>query len=275
MKRTLLLSCLVLGLVTGCTSEHSSPASSSTASEARSSSTNEASRLNSSTRSAPVVVKTGRMSIESKRLEESKKEIDQLVEQSGSYYETEAAENRQGYRSYNLTIRVPMSRFDSVISILEANEDNVTSKNITTEDIRTQYIDVKTRLESKQNYLSRYQDMVEGASSVKDLLEIEEQIQKLQEDIESTASIMQSLDEQVNYFSLTVFLSEHHDQMNRSSRSFFIRAIDALIDGWYLIEHIAITFISLWPIWLIAASVGLLVYRTRIHRRQRYRARKK
>src|SRR5690606_4644158 len=115
------------------------------------------------------------------------------------------------------------------------------------EDITTQYVDVQTRLESKRTYLNRYQDMAKNASSVIELLEIEEQIQKLQEDIESAENVMRSLDDQINYCTLRIYLFDHQANINQTKDGFFRRAIEAVVNGWHLIDHVAITAITLWP----------------------------
>lgn len=266
MKRLLFPSLLFLLWLTSCSQDQQSAdvnASYTAATTATPSSVGE-----TSLPQTPIVVKRGRLTIESMRIDESKAEIDRLVEQSGAYYESESAENQRGQVSYNLMIRVPVNRFDSVITNLEHGTDRITSKNITVEDITGQYIDVKTRLENKRSYLNRYQEMVKTATSVKDILEIEEQVQKLQEDIETTEKVIQTLDEQVNYCSLSIYLFTQQNTLAQHSDSFLRRAGNAVINGWRLIEYIVLTVITLWPIWMIATTIIFVIYRLRVRRRR-------
>lgn len=75
----------------------------------------------------------------------------------------------------------------------------------------------------------RYQELAKNASSVKELLKIEEQIQQLQEDIESTENVMRSLDDQINYCTLRIYLFDHQTDVNQTKGGFFRRALAAIL----------------------------------------------
>ena len=155
------------------------------------------------------IIKNGNVSIESKNITKSKKNLDALMKRFSAYYQQETTNNNNDLTSYNLIIRVPTTSFESMMTALESGEDNVTEKNISAEDVSLQYFDLQSRLKSKRAYLERYQAMVSSAKNVKELLEIQEQIRRLQEDIDSNEATYRNLSNQINYSTLTVNLFEY------------------------------------------------------------------
>lgn len=205
------------------------------------------------------IIRTGNLSIESKEIVSSKRNLDQLIRRLGGYYEEENTATGERYTSYDLTVRVPRNNFDSLITGIETGRDKVTHKSIRAEDVSLQYYDLESRLKSKRTYLERYQKMVTNAQSVKELLEIEEQIRLLQEEIESTESTLRHLSGQVQYSTLRVNLFEYQANLPSGSNSFWVRIKDAFIFGWNLIESIALGLVGIWPI-ILMVIVGTMVW---------------
>src|SRR5690606_41751227 len=133
---------------------------------------------------------------------------------------------------------LPSANLDKFLSELERGKDKITEKSLKAEDVSTQYYDVESRLKSKRAYLERYQQMVSSAKSVKDLLEIQEQIRMLQEEIDASESVLRSMSGQVNYSTLTIRLFEEKANLPMGSNSFMTRVKEAFAFGWNLIEYL-------------------------------------
>lgn len=206
------------------------------------------------------IIRTGSLSVESREIAASKKNLDQLIKRLGGYYEQENTSTGDRYTSYDLTVRIPRNSFDSLITGIASGKDKVTHQSIRAEDVSLQYYDLESRLKSKRTYLDRYQKMVASAKSVKELLEIEEQIRQLQEEIESTETTLRNLSGQVQYSTLQISLFEYQANLPTGSNSFWVRTKNAFTFGWSLIENIALGIIGLWPIILIVI-VGVVAWR--------------
>lgn len=212
------------------------------------------------------IIRKGNITIESKNSNNSKKHIDKLLKDVNGYYESENTNTGSSYTNYTLEIRVPSEKLDYFLEKLESGDDKIKDKTISAEDITLQYVDIESRLKSKRAYLERYQQMIYSAKTTKDLLEIEEQIRQLQEDIESNATILRSLSDQVNYSTITLYVhyadSGNIDQPN----SFNQDIVKSLTNGWNLIKDGILALISLWPIILI---IYTLYFSFKIYRRRK------
>lgn len=215
------------------------------------------------------IIRSGNISLESKKIEQSKANLDALLKKFNAYYEQENTSNNNDFTSYNLTIRVPANAFDNFLSALEKGEDKLTDKNISAQDVSIQYYDLESRLKSKRAFLERYQNMVSSAKNVKDLLEIQEQIRQLQEDIDSSEATMRNLSNQVNYCTLTVNLFEYQANLPMGSNSFWVKMKDSLVFGWNMIQTVVLGIIGIWPIWIIAAIIILTIQKIRKKKRSK------
>lgn len=215
------------------------------------------------------IIKRGNISLESRKIEVSKKNIDALLKKFNAYYEQESSSNSNNFTSYKLKIRIPTSSFDNFLLAMENGEDKITDKNISAEDVSITYHDYESRLKSKRAYLERYQEMVASAKNVKDLLEIQEQIRQLQEEIDSKEALLRNLTNEINYSTLTVDLFEYQANLSMGSNSFFAKVKTSLEFGWNLIQNIALGIIGIWPVWIVVGLVVVIIRNFRRKRRMR------
>lgn len=215
------------------------------------------------------IIKRGNISLESRKIEVSKKNIDALLKKFNAYYEQESSSNSNYLTSYKLKIRIPTSSFDNFLLAMENGEDKITDKNISAEDVSITYHDYESRLKSKRAYLERYQEMVASAKNVKDLLEIQEQIRQLQEEIDSKEALLRNLTNEINYSTLTVDLFEYQANLSMGSNSFFAKVKTSLEFGWNLIQNIALGIIGIWPVWIVVGLVVVIIRNFRRKRRMR------
>lgn len=117
-----------------------------------------------------------------------------IAEQSGGYLEwkAETAES-----SAHVRLRIPVSKFNAALHTFE-ELGKVISKNVTGEDITEKYIDVEARLKNKYALRDRLKLLLEKAVNVKDILEIETELNRVQSDIDSMEGTIKSLKGQVD-----------------------------------------------------------------------------
>jgi len=102
------------------------------------------------------IIRSGKLSIESKDIAKTKKRIDEQLKALGGYYELENTSSISNYSTYNLDIRIPSKKFDTFLENMESGNDKITEKSIQSKDITLQYIDLESRVKSKKAYLERY-----------------------------------------------------------------------------------------------------------------------
>ncbi len=118
-----------------------------------------------------------------------------IAEQCGGYVEwkSETIEH-----SAQVRLRIPVKKFKNTISSLD-ELGTVTSKNVTGEDVTEKYIDVQARLKNKYALRDRLKLLLDKAVTVKDILEIEGELNRVQSDIDSMEGIIKSLKGQADF----------------------------------------------------------------------------
>ena len=217
------------------------------------------------------LIKDGNMRIKTNDIEASKKQLDGLLKEFQGYFESENLENDDQSTRYNLRVRLPAQRFEGFIVALETGDDEVESKYVQTRDVTEEYIDVVTRLKNERAYMVRYQALLAKASTVKDILSIEESIRKLQEEIESREGRLKYLNDQIAFSTLNIELYKEkpYKYASRQKDPFGERVKQSLSNGWSFIVGLALLLVAMWPLWLIGAGVVVLVRRVRKRQKEK------
>ncbi len=214
------------------------------------------------------IIKDGRIVVEVANLKDAKHEIDSLLKAYDAYYANESYNDGYNELSYELAIRVPSVNFESLIADIEMGSGKLSQKEIEARDVTDQFIDLESRFESKLKYLERYRVLLKSAKTVKDILEIEEKIRSIEEEIESTQGRLKYLNDQVDYSTLRLRLTEEKDIQLRTSKQarFVLRFKHAISNGWFGFVDFFIGIIHLWP---FAVVIGILYPLIRSYRRRR------
>lgn len=203
------------------------------------------------------IIKDGSLSIEVSELERTKANIDSLVVIHGGYYANENFYNEDSETFYSLDIKVPCNRFELLIDQIENGNGKIRSKNISARDVTDQFIDLETRLDNKKNYLKKYNDLLTKAKTVKDIIEIEESIRKIEEEIESTTGRLKYLNDQVDYSKIHLSIFKIKDfKYEPIRRDKFSESIKkSLSKGWFGFIDFLLFAIKIWPFWIIVIVI--------------------
>ena len=193
------------------------------------------------------VIKHGALSLRVQDLQPAKDRIDRIVARHHAYYENEKYQSQSDQLTYTLKIRIPSAQFDSLIEGVEQGIGEIKSKNINIQDVSEEYTDHKIRLENKIAYLNKYKEILKKAKSVKDILEVQDNIRYIEVEIESKKGRLKYLNDQIGYstLQLTVYQDTSIDSAN--SLGFGSRLFDAIDYGASLFSEFVIGIVSLWP----------------------------
>lgn len=203
------------------------------------------------------IIRDGSISIKTKDISESKKGVESLVKSLDGYMDSEYLENTDVQIVYQLKIRIPAKNFDALLRGLENGKDEVKSKNIQARDVTEEFVDVEARIASKQTYLKRYKELLTKASTVRDMLAIEEQIRVIQEEIESRQGRLKYLNDQVAFSTLDVqmFMVKEFEYKPEPQDNFWERVKDALGLGWRATVGFFLMIFAMWPLLLVIFGV--------------------
>jgi hypothetical protein len=215
------------------------------------------------------IIKDGNISIKTNDINASKKSIDDLLKKLKAYYEGEELQNNDKAISYELKIRIPADNFEKLISSLENGKDEIKSKNIQAHDVTEEYVDIETRLTNKREYLKRYKELLSKASTVNDILAIEENIRTLQEEIESKEGRLKYLSDQVSFSTLDISLYKEKEFIYKPvpQDKFSERVKTSLSNGWTSVVDFVLWTITIWP-YIILTIFGIIAIRRVIKKRK-------
>ena len=127
------------------------------------------------------------------------------VEFQNTYYGSSYSSYR--HRSANMTIRIPADKLNDFLLHVEG-ASNVTSKQQSQDNVTLQYVDTESRVAALEAERDRLMELLEQAGDLSDLLKIEERLTDVLYDLESTTAQLRSLDNQVSYATVNLYIDE-------------------------------------------------------------------
>ncbi len=199
-----------------------------------------------SPQSSNKIIKTGSIELEVDDLQFSKTRIDSILTQSSGYYEKEDYYSHYSSNSYSLVLRIPNQNFDEFVKQIEKGIGKIKSKSIQAKDVTERYTDLTIRLENNLAYLQQYKEILKKAKSVKDILEVQEKIRKIEEEIESKKGSLKYLDDKVKFSTLSIELTSTVEVPDDSPR-FGTEVFDSFKNGGQMFLDFVLVLINLWP----------------------------
>lgn len=112
-----------------------------------------------------------------------------------------------GHRHASLTLRIPSDRLDSFLMQVE-NQGNVINKSETTRDVTLSYTDIESRKKTLQIEQDRLLELLAEADSVDAVIALESRLSDIRYQLESMESQLRTYDNQVDYSTVYLYISE-------------------------------------------------------------------
>lgn len=158
------------------------------------------------------LIRTFDIQIQTKEFDEVVSGIQAKVNELGGYIEQSSLDSGSAYySSYNrysyLTVRIPSDQLDSFVENVK-DSANVTNISESTEDITLKYVDVESRKIALETERDRLLELLEKAETVEDIITIEGRLSEVRYQLESYASTLRTYDNQVDYSTVYISISE-------------------------------------------------------------------
>lgn len=214
------------------------------------------------------LIKRGNVNIEVQNLKNAQESVEKWCKDFGGYIES-FSENTN---SANFNLRIPSVKFDEALNSV-GEFGTVKSKNISTQDVSEQFYDLQGRLATKKIMQERLQKYLTQAKDVKDMLQIEKELNNTISEIESMEGRMKRLSGQIEYSSVNIFLELPYRTSDegfvwpdflQGFREFLSNCVDFFV-GLFGIMVYAIVFgvpiiaILAFLYWLLIGKKGLLI----------------
>lgn len=152
------------------------------------------------------------MSVETDDLDVLLSNIEKRISEVSGYIENSNIQNGSAYsnnryRSATMTIRIPAKSLTSFVTKV-SELSNVVSSQKTVEDITLSYVATEGRMKALQAEEARLLEFMSKAETMNDLLTVEKRLTEVRAELETVTSALRVFDNQVNYSTITLSISE-------------------------------------------------------------------
>lgn len=206
---------------------------------------------------------TGNMSVETEDMDSLLFAVKAKVAELGGYIENQDISNGSNYsgrryRNAYLTVRIPENKLSEFTQAVEES-GNVTNQNQSAQDVTLQYIDTESRVNALKTEQARLNELLAKAENLTDLLEIEDRLTEVNYKLESYASQLRSLTNQIDYATIYLNISEVTKYTPVAKPSFFKRISTGFTENalglWEGIQDITVLLLSSLPTLLVLGAV--------------------
>jgi len=153
------------------------------------------------------LIKTIDLTVETEDYDNLLTLLQQKAEALGGYAESFSTSGSEGYRYGNMTLRIPSDQLDTFLETVEG-ESNITYRYETVEDVTLDYVDVESRKKMLETEEERLLELLEQATTVEDIITIEERLTEVQYQLESSESQLRTYDNQIDYSTVYLGIEE-------------------------------------------------------------------
>jgi hypothetical protein len=213
------------------------------------------------------IIKTANIDLELKNYNSFNTILHQSLRNFGAYIGQEQQLQSEGQISNTVTIKVPVDQFESLMNHLASidKDAKVLDKQITSEDVSTQIVDSKSRIETKKKLRDKYFELMSQSKKMDDVIRVQNEISSITEDIEATSGRVEFLSHQSAYSTINLKYYQVLDaaKVDDASPSFGTSFSNAFKQGASLITNLFLFFVNIWPV-VILGIIGWYIFKRRM-----------
>lgn len=164
-----------------------------------------------------------------------------------------------------ITVRVPTERLDDVLGHFRSLSYKVASENLFGEDVTDEYLDIDSRLTTLQKTKDKFEQILEKATSVEDILNVQRELINLQDEIDSLKGQKEAISKNAQLTKVTVYLATDElalpykpDKVFRP-KVVFKQAVRSLLNTARGLAETGIWIVVYAPVWIIPVAIYYLI----------------
>ena len=199
-----------------------------------------------------MLIRNGRLEFETDDLAKTAENIQNAIRTHGGYLGSEQSYNYDTRQSTTLNVRIPSASFDTFIADISKGVEKFDTKDISARDVTEEFLDVEARLKNKKELEARYQEILKQAKNVKEILEIERELNTLRSDIESMEGRLKYLQNQVSLSSVQI---TYYKELTKRT-AFGQKFAQGFRSGWTNLIWFLVGLVNIWP-FLLLLGLGI------------------
>ncbi len=153
------------------------------------------------------IISTAHIQLEVDDVPSTLNSITNITLQQGGYISGSSVSGYEDRKSGQVTLRVPQKNFYNAIEQIEAL-GTVKSKQVQGQDVTEEYIDISARLGNLQKQETRLSEILKMANTVKDVLEVEKELERVRGEIERLTGRKNYLEQSIEMSTISVNANE-------------------------------------------------------------------
>ncbi|OGG16820.1 hypothetical protein A3D77_00085 [Candidatus Gottesmanbacteria bacterium RIFCSPHIGHO2_02_FULL_39_11] len=154
-----------------------------------------------------LVIQNSSLSLQVKDVREAADQIISYARQAGGFMVNSYFNNPGEGPSASVTVRVPNTQLNSTLKYFRDLSIKVVSENLQGEDVTDQYVDNQAKLDTLNKTKAKFEQILDKATEISDILNIEQQLISLQSQIDGVKGQQQYLEKSAELTSITIYLS--------------------------------------------------------------------
>ena len=151
------------------------------------------------------------LSVQTKAFDTLMADIDARVDEFGGYIESSNIQGNGfdscGGRDACVVIRIPADKSDAFVNFVSENSA-VVSKNVDTEDVTLQYVDVESRINVLLLEKTQLEQLLSEAVTMEDIIYVQDRLMDVIYELESAQSQLRTYDNLIDYTTITLNICE-------------------------------------------------------------------
>lgn len=183
----------------------------------------------------PMIVRTAELALTTSDFDQARTRLEEVLKRHKGYLgELNVTGATGAARTLTATLRVPAEQLDATIAEVK-NLGHVDSETQNGEEVTQQYVDLQARLLNARNSEQRLTQILQRTGKLSDVLAVEEQIERVRENIERMEAEKKELTKQVAFSTLNMKVAEDYkERVHVVPDSTSTRLRNAAVEGYEL-----------------------------------------
>lgn len=220
----------------------------------------------SAEQTAKKLIVTEYMNVETTEFDTFITAVNQKVEALGGYIESSEMSGRIEYGNQyaDFCIRIPADKLEEFVTAVD-EKGTIVYDSKTTEDVTLQYVDTQSHLNALKTEEETLLSLLEKAEKLSDVFEIQEELTEVRYQIESYESKLRVYDNQVDYSTIHLNVTEVSREAVPAKKGFWSEATAEFSDSLYFVGQalrgFAIWFIGSIPVFVVLAVIVVVIWK--------------
>lgn len=202
------------------------------------------------------IIRTGDIAFETIDAKKTRKKLDSLISIHQGYVSNEDITNYEFKNECVVSIKVPSQHFLALMDDISTIAGKLDRKNIQSNDVTSEFIDIQARAKAKKVLESRYLELLSKANKISEMLEIERELNNVRTDIESMEGRIKWLSNQAALSTISIVYYEKLNDNITSKKP--CKFIEAILGGWDILISFLVFTLYLWPFILLGITMIII-----------------